>query len=148
MGIPVRARVGPPLGRVPFELFGYFLRGTRPNHFTCGPRIRPSPVKKPRFPEFVVPPVFGVENLPSKKCREPKSLSFTAHFFAEKEVSAWLCPTHEILLPKHLQRLEDLGPEPRNLGQENFIGRKIFRRLTSPLAATLQPVRFLESEER
>ena len=39
-----------------------------------------------------------------------------------------------------IERVEDLGPEPRNVGQENFVGRKIFRRLTSPLAATLQPV--------
>jgi len=116
VGIPVRARVGPPLGRVPFELFGYFLRATRPSHFTRAPRIRPAPVKKPRFPEFVVPPVFGGENLPGKKSRGQKSPSFTAHFFAEKEVSAWWCPTHEILLPKHLQRLEDPGPEPWNVG--------------------------------
>ena len=137
MGFPTRARVGPPLGRVPLQLFGYFLRGTRPSHFTYAPRIRPAPVKKPRFPEFVVPPVCGWENLPGKKSRAQKAPSFTAHFFAEKEVSAWLCPTHEILLPKHLQRLEDLGPEPRNLGQENFFGRNFFRRLTSSLAATL-----------
>ena len=62
-GIPVRARGGPPLGCVPLQLFGYFLRGTRQSHFTCAPRIRPSPVQKG-----------GIE------------------------------------------RVEDLGPEPRNLG--------------------------------
>ena len=39
--------------------------------------------------------------------------------------------------------MEDLGPEPRNVGQENFVGRKIFRRLTSPLAATL-PIKSYE----
>ena len=99
MGIPVRARVGPPLGRVPFELFGYFLRGTRQSRLTYAPRIRPAPVKKHRFLEFVVPPVCGGENLPGKKSRAQKSLSFTAHFFAEKEVSAWLCPINKILLP-------------------------------------------------
>ena len=33
--------------------------------------------------------------------------------------------------------MEDPGPEPRNVGQENFFGRKIFRRLTSSLVATL-----------
>ena len=63
MGIPVRARLGPPLGRVPLELFGYFLRGTRQSRLTYAPRIRPFPVKKG-----------GIE------------------------------------------RVEDLGPEPRNLG--------------------------------
>jgi hypothetical protein len=34
-----------------------------------------------------------------KKCREQKSPSFTAHFFAGYAVSGWLCPTHKILLP-------------------------------------------------
>ena len=109
--------------------------------------------------EFVVPPVCGRENLPRKKCRAQKSPSFTAHFFAEKEVSAWLRPPHKIFLPSTggliigkrlswagryraggIERVEDLGPEPRNVGQENFVGRKIFRRLTSPLAATLPAV--------
>ena len=42
--------------------------------------------------------------------------------------------------------VEDLGAEPRNVGQENFIGRKIFRRLTSRLAAGLPAVAI--SEER
>ena len=46
--------------------------------------------------------------------------------------------TVELGRAEGIDRVEDLGPEPRNLGQENFIGRKIFRRLTSPLAATLQ----------
>ena len=36
-----------------------------------------------------------------------------------------------------IERGEDVGAEPRNVGQENFVGRKIFRRLTSRLAATL-----------
>ena len=58
----------------------------------------------PRFFECVVPPVCGWENLPRKKCRAQKSPSFTAHFFAEKEVSAWLCPPHKILLPSSPQR--------------------------------------------
>ena len=49
--------------------------------------------------EFVVPPVCGSENLPGKKCRAQKSPPFTAHFFAEKEVSAWLRPPHKIFLP-------------------------------------------------
>ncbi len=90
---------------------------------------------------------------------QPKSPSFTAHFFAEKEVSPWLRPPHKIFLPPTggliigkrlswagryraggIERVEDLGPEPRNVGQENFVGRKIFRRLTSPLAATLPAV--------
>ena len=83
VGISVRARGGPPLGCVLLQLFGYFLRGTRNRHFTYAPRIRPSPVKKPRFLEFEVPPVCGSENLPSEKCRKQKSPSFTAHFFAE-----------------------------------------------------------------
>ena len=115
--------------------------------------------KKPRFFECVVPPLGGWENLPRKKCRAQKSPSFTAHFFAEKEVSAWLRPPLKIFLPvppvlligkrlswagrgraEGIERLEDLGPEPRNVGQENFVGRKIFRRLTSPLAATLPAV--------
>ena len=42
--------------------------------------------------------------------------------------------------------VEAIGAEPRNVGQENFIGRKIFRRRTSPLAATLPAVAV--SEER
>ena len=95
MGIPVRARVGPPLGCVPLQLFGYFLRGTRQSHFVRAPRIRPSPVQK-----------------------------------------------------EGIERVEDPGPEPRNLGQDNFFGRKIFRRLTSPLAATLPAEAVFESEER
>ena len=33
--------------------------------------------------------------------------------------------------------VEAIGAESRNFWQENFVGRKIFRRLTSPLAATL-----------
>jgi len=99
VGIPVRARVGPPLGRVPLELFGYFLRGTSQSHFTDAPRIRPAPVKKLRFLEFAVPPVFGGENLPGKKSRAQKSPSFTAHFFAELKISEWWCPTHKIFLP-------------------------------------------------
>ena len=36
--------------------------------------------------------------------------------------------------------MEAIGAEPRNFWQENFVGRKIFRRLTSPLAATLPAV--------
>jgi hypothetical protein len=59
VGIPVRALVGPPLGCVPLQLFDYFLRGTRQSHFTRAPRIRPSPVRKHRFCEFVVPPLGG-----------------------------------------------------------------------------------------
>jgi hypothetical protein len=113
-------------------------------------------VKKHRFLEFVFPPVCGVENLPSKKCRKQKSPSFSAHFFAEQEVSEWLCPTKKIFLPstggfinrktvelcpaEGIERVEDPGPEPPNLRWENFFGRKIFRRLTRPLAATLQAV--------
>ena len=88
--------------------------------------------KKPRFFECVVPPVRGWENLPRKKYREQKSPSFTAHFFAEQEFSEWLRPTHKIFLPstggfinrktvelgraEGIERVEDLGPEPRNLG--------------------------------
>ena len=45
-----------------------------------------------------------------------------------------------------IERGEDVGAEPRNVGQENFVGRKIFRRLTSRLAATLIAVAV--SEER
>ena len=45
-----------------------------------------------------------------------------------------------------IEQVGDLGAEPRNFWQENFVGRKIFRRLTSPLAATLQTVAV--SEER
>ena len=63
VGIPVRARGGPPLGCVLLQLFGYFLRGTRNSHFVRAPRSRPFPVKKG-----------GIE------------------------------------------RVEDLGPEPRNVG--------------------------------
>ena len=63
VGIPVRARGGPPLGCVLLQLFGYFLRGTRQSHFVRAPRIRPSLVKK------------GV-----------------------------------------IEQVEDLGPEPRNVG--------------------------------
>ena len=62
-------------------------------------------------------------------------------------------PTHKIFLPaaggfinrktvalaraEGIERVEDPGPESRNFWQENFVGRKIFRRLTSPLTATL-----------
>ena len=42
--------------------------------------------------------------------------------------------------------VEDLGAEPRNVGPENFVSRKIFRRLTSRLAAGLPAVAI--SEER
>ena len=42
--------------------------------------------------------------------------------------------------------VEAIGAEPRNVGQENFVGRKIFRRRTSRLAATLPAVAV--SEER
>jgi hypothetical protein len=42
--------------------------------------------------------------------------------------------------------VEAIGPEPRNFWQENFVGRKIFRRRTSRLEATLPAVAI--SEER
>ena len=45
-----------------------------------------------------------------------------------------------------IEQVEAIGAEPRNFWQENFVGRKIFRRLTSPLAATLPAVAV--SEER
>ena len=35
--------------------------------------------------------------------------------------------------------MEDVGPEPRNVGQENFIGRKFFRSLTSRLFRVRSP---------
>ena len=60
---------------------------------------------------------------------------FYRPFFAEKEVSAWLRPPHKIFLPvppvlligkrlswagrcraEGIERVEDLGPEPRNVG--------------------------------
>jgi hypothetical protein len=57
---------------------------------------------------------------------------FYRPFFAEKEVSPWLRPPHKIFLPstggfinrktvelgraEGIERVEDLGPEPRNGG--------------------------------
>ena len=78
--------------------------------------------------EFVVPPVCGLENLPTNKIFLPS----TGGFINRKTV--------ELGRAEGIERVEDPGPEPPNLRWENFFGRKIFRRLTRPLAATLQAV--------
>ena len=54
--------------------------------------------------------------------------------------------TGKLCRAEGIERVEAIGAEPRNFWQENFVGRKIFRRLTSRLAATLQTVAV--SEER
>ncbi len=61
-------------------------------------------VKKPRFFEFVVPPVCGLENLLTNKNLPALK---PAVFLIGKRLS---CAGR-----RHLQRVEDLGPEPRNL---------------------------------
>ena len=117
-----------------------FLRGTRQSHFTRAPRIRPSPVMQHRFFECVVPPLGGrIDGFWSR-------LPAAWEIFLPIQSS---CPLSAVLLIGKRLRwagpcravgigwVEAIGAEPRNFWQENFIGRKIFRRLTSPLAATL-----------
>jgi len=101
----------------------------------------------PRFFACVVPPGCGLENLPGKKCRAQRSPSFTAYFLPSKQPANGCalpinssCPLPAVLLigkrlswagRRELNGWKTSAPSP-GMG-----GRKIFRRLTSPLAATL-----------
>ena len=82
----------------------------------------------------LLPPIFLPDQTSANGCALPikSSCPLPAVLLIGKRLS-WAGPCRAV----GIGWVEAIGAEPRNFWQENFIGRKIFRRLTSPLAATL-----------
>ena len=85
-----------------------------------------------------VPIFYRTFFLPNKKSAKGCAVSIKSSYPLRADLL--IGKTVELCRAEVIERVEDPGPERRNVGQENFIGRKFLRRLISTLAATLPAV--------